>query len=132
MPKPQHYMTISAEDGSFNNGTVSEDFRANPPPTVASPKRSEHHTDESLRKEHTAGVAAGRLPEEVYTNTLPWWRVALRRKCVEVVEWESEVIAKWQVRPFPPLLHGAQTMRRRRADRYRYRVSRRCVSGRLG
>lgn len=46
-------------------------------------------------------VAAGRLPEEVYASTLPRWRAALRRQCLMVVEWESEVIAQWQVRsPF--------------------------------
>jgi len=38
-------------------------------------------------------VAAGRLPEDVYTNTLPSWRAALRRKCVAVVERESKVIS---------------------------------------
>jgi len=45
-------------------------------------------------------VAAGRLPEDVYTNTLPSWRVALRREFVAVVERESKVIAEWQVRSF--------------------------------
>ena len=44
------------------------------------------------------GVSAARLPEEVYTNTLPWWQAALRKKCVAVVGWESEVIGEWQVR----------------------------------
>jgi hypothetical protein len=67
---------------------------------VASPKP---HTGDFPSEGHTAGVAAGRLPEDVYTNTLPSWRAALRRKCVAVVEWESEVIAKLQVRPFLPL-----------------------------
>lgn len=66
------------------------------------PKGSEPHTDEFPGEEHTA-VAAGRLPEDVYTNTLPPWRAALRRKCVAVVEWESEVIVKLQVRLLPPL-----------------------------
>jgi hypothetical protein len=54
-----------------------------------------HHMDAG--EEYTASVAAGRLSEDVYTNTLPSWRAALRRKSVAVVEWESEVIAKLQV-----------------------------------
>jgi len=29
-------------------------------------------------------VAADRLPEKVHTNTLPWWRAALRRRSVRV------------------------------------------------
>ena len=44
-------------------------------------------------------IAAGRLPEEIYTNTLPSWRLALRQRCLVVVERESEIIARWQVRP---------------------------------
>jgi membrane-associated phospholipid phosphatase len=71
---------------------------------VADPKRSEPHTDDFRGEEHTAGVAAGRLPEDVYTNYLSWWRAALRRKCVAVVERESEVIAKWQARVRSPWL----------------------------
>src|SRR5258705_4403926 len=42
-------------------------------------------------------VAAGRLSDEVYANTLPWWRSAVRRKLVQCVEWESEVLAQMQV-----------------------------------
>jgi len=45
-------------------------------------------------------IAAGRLPEDVYTNTLPGWRAALRRKCLAVVERESKVIGEWQVRSY--------------------------------
>ncbi|KAI0062728.1 hypothetical protein BV25DRAFT_1803341 [Artomyces pyxidatus] len=50
--------------------------------------------------EDNIGVAAGRLPEEYYTNTLPWWRAATRRKFVGIVEWESAILARWQVRTF--------------------------------
>ncbi|KAI0317450.1 hypothetical protein OF83DRAFT_1058645 [Amylostereum chailletii] len=42
------------------------------------------------------GVAAGRLPEEVYANTMSGWRNALRKKLVRCVEWESVVLAGWQ------------------------------------
>lgn len=45
-------------------------------------------------------VPAGRLPEEVYTSTLNWWRAAVRRRLVRIVEWESGVLAKVQVRFF--------------------------------
>jgi hypothetical protein len=81
---------------------------------VAPPKRSESHSDDFPSEEHTASVAAGRLPEDVYTNTLPSWRAALRRKCVAVVEWESEVIVKLQVCLFFPSLRVARTMARGR------------------
>ena len=80
---------------------------------VAPPKSSVPHVNDFHGEEHITGVAAGRLPEEVYTNTLPSWRAALRRKCVAVVEWESEVIVNLQVRlsPHPSLsLRDAQTM----------------------
>ncbi|OCH86020.1 hypothetical protein OBBRIDRAFT_738818 [Obba rivulosa] len=43
-------------------------------------------------------VAAGRLPEEVYEKILNPWRAAIRRKLVQTVEWESEVIAAMQAR----------------------------------
>ena len=65
-----------------------------PPLGVVPPKTSGPHTANTPNK---TGVDAGRLPEEVYANTLPWWRAELRRKCIEVVERESEVIATWQV-----------------------------------
>lgn len=45
-------------------------------------------------------VSAGRLPEEVYTTTLSWWRAAVRRRLVGIVEWESGVLAQLQVRRF--------------------------------
>lgn len=88
MPNSIFYEDPSALD----NGTIIGRSQAM---DVAPPKRSEpHNTGED--------IAAGRLPEDVYTNTLPWWRAALRRKCVVVVEWESEIIGKWQVRLSPP------------------------------
>ncbi|KAH9014876.1 hypothetical protein EDB85DRAFT_2028567, partial [Lactarius pseudohatsudake] len=43
-------------------------------------------------------MEAGRLPEEIYTSTLPSWRAAVRRQCLAVVERESEIIAQWQSR----------------------------------
>ena len=102
---------------------------------VAPPKRSESHTDDFSGEEHTAGVAAGRLPEDVYTNTLPSWRAALRRKCVAVVERESEVIVKLQVcRFFPPLFGKPKRCGRGRVLilYFRFRVFCRRVSGRPG
>jgi hypothetical protein len=116
-------MPPSAEDASA---------LATPPMDVADPKRSEPHTDDFRGEEHTAGVAAGRLPEDVYTNYLSWWRAALRRKCVAVVERESEVIAKWQVRLFPPSLREAQTMGRSKSLILSFSCLCRRVSGRPG
>ena len=103
MPQSKPYMASTA----FENSTATEHSQATPPVDVAPPKRGESHTDYFPGEKHTAGVAAGRLPEDIYANTLPWWRAALRRKFVAEVEWESEVIAKWQVRLFfPPSLRG--------------------------
>ena len=106
MPKSKLYMTLSPNDASSldSDDAVAED-PALPPGSAAAPTRmksgSYPRTDYSPghSEERNASVAAGRLPEEVYANTLPWWRAALRRKCVAVVEWESEVIGEWQVRP---------------------------------
>jgi hypothetical protein len=39
-----------------------------------------------------------KLPEDVYEATLPRWRAVVRQKLVGVVQRESEVIAKMQVR----------------------------------
>lgn len=86
MPKSKIYTSPTAEDPS-TNGTVTEAIG------VVPLKKSEADSPE----DHATGVAAGRLPEEVYTNTLSWRRAELRRRCVAVVEWETEVIATWQV-----------------------------------
>jgi hypothetical protein len=97
---------LSAKDASvLDINSVTERSQA-PPMDVAPPLKSETHTDDFRGGEHTAGVAAGRLPEYVYTNYLSWWRAALRRKCVAVVERESEIIAKWQVRLSPSSSRG--------------------------
>ena len=42
--------------------------------------------------------AAGRQPEEVYTNTLNWWRAGIRRAILRNVQAESVVLARMQVR----------------------------------
>jgi len=105
MPKSKLYKTLSPDNASSLDDAVAED-PALPPGSTATRARmksgSYPRTDYSPghSEERNASVAAGRLPEEVYANTLPWWRAALRRKCVAVVEWESEVIGEWQVRPF--------------------------------
>jgi hypothetical protein len=105
MPNSSPYEDASALD----NSTIIERSLATPSKDVTPPKGSEPHTNDFPGEKLTAGIAAGRLPEYVYTNTLPWWRAALRRKCVTVVEWESEIIGKWQVRLFLPSLREAQT-----------------------
>jgi hypothetical protein len=95
------YMSLStdAEDASPPDGTVAKDSPAIPPFGVApTAGKFGFHAGHPASEEDIPRVAAGRLPEEVYANTLPWWRAALRRKCVEVVEWESEILGRWQVR----------------------------------
>ena len=42
----------------------------------------------------------GLLPEEVYSRTLSSWRAGIRKRIVKNVEWESQVIARMQVRCF--------------------------------
>ena len=99
MPKSKLCVSLSAEDvpPALNGATAQDSSATLPRGVVPSPEKN--HTEYSPNEEHTASVAAGRLPEEVYANTLPWWRAALRRKCVAVVKWESGVIGEWQVRP---------------------------------
>ena len=125
MPKSKLYTFLPADDASSLNGDagVSDDISSSGPGQA--PARKKSGLPPGYGEEHkTSVVGAGRLPEEVYANTLPWWRAALRRKCVAVVEWETEVIGEWQVRPFviflfllfflPRLLpRGGEGMRRR-------------------
>jgi hypothetical protein len=101
MPKFKPSMSVSVDghdhDHAFSpNGTITEgDPNPSSSPTLLTRKKA-YSPDPG--GEQTVNVEAGRLPEEVYTNMLPWWRAVLRRKCVAVVECESEVIGKWQVR----------------------------------
>lgn len=44
-----------------------------------------------------ANVPAGCLPDEAYENSLPPIRLAVRRVLVRCVEWESQVLGRWQV-----------------------------------
>jgi hypothetical protein len=113
MSKFKHHVSFSHHDHATPNGDVVND--SSRPASV--PGKSSPLPDYPLVEDHnhTATVAAGRLPEEIYTNTLPRWRATLRRKCVSVVELESEVIGKWQVRfrflraPFLAM-HGMRTL----------------------
>ena len=86
----------SSPDAPVSRPTPAAFSKINSPPNYYASSIAEKN------RQQDTNVAAGRLPEEVYTNTLPSWRVALRRKCLAAVEWESEVIAQWQVcSPFP-------------------------------
>ena len=98
MPKSKPYMSVSADDdASSPNGSITEEHPTPSFPTT--PTRKKAYSPGPSGK-HTVNVAAGRLPEDLYTNALPWWRAALRKKFVAVVERESKVIAEWQVRSF--------------------------------
>ncbi|EMD34637.1 hypothetical protein CERSUDRAFT_116813 [Gelatoporia subvermispora B] len=55
-------------------------------------------TDSESEAAEVAHLAAGRLPEEVYERTLSPWRAAVRRRLVQTVEWESEIIAAMQAK----------------------------------
>ena len=87
MPKSKLYVSLSADDAASLNGDGA---------VHAAPirKKGRSGSEEEEQRMATTVAAAGRLPEEVYANMLPGWRAALRRRCVDVVEWESEVIGK--------------------------------------
>ena len=108
MPKSKLFMSLSNE--------IAEESPDASAPRLASPMLSKHISPPDyhgpkvdFNNQQNSTVAAGRLPEEIYTSTLPRWRAALRRQCLAVVEWESEVIAQWQVRsPFLPSYLGLE------------------------
>ena len=53
-----------------------------------------------LDDDHTPG----RRARDVYDTTLSWWRAGVRRKLVNVVHWESQIISKMQVSSKPYIL----------------------------
>jgi len=98
MPKSKPYMSVSADvNASSFNGFIAEEHTTPSFPTTPTRKKA---YSPGPNEEQSMNVAAGRFPEDVYTNTLPSWRAALRRKFVAVVEWESRVIGEWQVRSY--------------------------------
>jgi len=100
MPKSNPFMSLSTEVAEVSPDAslprlAPAPSKTGPPPDYYSPK---------IGFKTQQNVPAGRLPEEIYTSTLPQWRAALRRQCLAVVEWETEVIAKWQARVRSPWL----------------------------
>ena len=53
-----------------------------------------HH---DLTPKYIDDIVPGRLGRDVYDTNLSWWRAGIRRKLVQMVQWESVVIAKMQV-----------------------------------
>ncbi|KAF9538128.1 hypothetical protein CPC08DRAFT_808238 [Agrocybe pediades] len=76
-------------------------------PSSAASSRSSSPAPQSIPKEiqldydtkHSLlvdDVVPGQRGEDVYESTLSWWRAGLRRKLVEMVRWESRIIARMQ------------------------------------
>ena len=104
---------------SLSDEAAEESSDAPAPRLVSAPAPSKHGSPpdyyapnvvvKNKNHQQNTTAAAGRLPEEIYASTLPSWRAALRRQCLAVVEWETEVIARWQVRsPFLPSYLGLE------------------------
>lgn len=93
------YASFPQEDLRNHTQYYSDEKHSNGPVLDASANAGGNGTlaDMDAANANT-NVPAGRLPEEVYTNTLSPWRAAMRRQLVEIVEWESGVLAKVQVR----------------------------------
>jgi len=70
VPKSKLYVTVSTDDHvSPLNGSIAEDHT---PSFPTSPTRKKAYSP-GFGGEHSMNVAAGRLPEDIYTNTLLWW-----------------------------------------------------------
>lgn len=106
MPKSKLFTSVSAEVAEESlDSSVPRLVSAPAPSKIGSPPA---YSAPKFVSENTT-VAAGRLPEEIYTSTLPLWRASLRRQCLAVVEWETGVIAQLQVRsPFLPSYLGLE------------------------
>lgn len=98
-----------AEKTTLNGRTTH--FTLSYPPSASSSRSASPAPDDYyvLTKSTTNGTASekdvfveslipGQLPMDVYEATLPWWRAAVRRVLVKSVLWESEILAKVQVR----------------------------------
>ncbi|KAH9025948.1 hypothetical protein EDB85DRAFT_2149400 [Lactarius pseudohatsudake] len=105
MPTSKHFV-------SFSDEVAEQSPRAPALRLVSPPASSKHGSPPDYyppnvafkNRQQNTSVAAGRLPEEIYTSTLPSWRAAVRRQCLAVVERESEIIAQWQSRVRTPWL----------------------------
>ncbi|KAH9162887.1 hypothetical protein EDB89DRAFT_2234509 [Lactarius sanguifluus] len=97
---------------SLSDEVAEESSNAPAPRLVSTHVLSKHGSppdyyapnDVVKNRQQNTSVADGRLPEEIYANTLPSWRAAVRRQCLAVVEWESDIIAQWQFRVRTPWL----------------------------
>jgi len=65
------------------------------PPSPLSQDTFNDHFDRKTRP-NVSYDGIPRRAKDVYDATLPWWRAAIRRRLVNVVHWESNVIARMQ------------------------------------
>lgn len=105
---PPHPRTVSADsssssDEAYETENTSPDSNSAAQPTYAKTwdERAHHAVGEDV--EVTPG-SIGIAPDEVYERALSWWRVALRRRLVRSLVWESKVIAAMQERVRTPFL----------------------------
>ncbi|KAH9005584.1 hypothetical protein EDB86DRAFT_3098618 [Lactarius hatsudake] len=105
MPTSKHIVSFSDEVAEVSPNVPAPRFVSPPVPSKrGSPPDYYAPIVAFKNRQQNTSVAAGRLPEEIYTSTLPSWRAAVRRQCLAVVERESEIIAHWQSRVRTPWL----------------------------
>ncbi|KAL0061390.1 Long-chain base-1-phosphate phosphatase [Marasmius tenuissimus] len=88
-----------------SNGRVTFDLTteySEPPTREASPSPSEKQglLDEKAPLYPGIDFSPGKQPSDIYEQTLPWWRAAIRRQIVKRVEVESKTVARLQVSTF--------------------------------
>ncbi|EIN09036.1 hypothetical protein PUNSTDRAFT_87143 [Punctularia strigosozonata HHB-11173 SS5] len=84
---------------SFTLGPVGSDKHADTPAPSRYHEKSISEDSEGSDGSSLHGSGSpGYLPDDVYEQTMGWWRAAIRRRLVRSVEWESKVIASMQAK----------------------------------